>query len=61
MPVAARESLAKVSPYADEVVCLEAPADFHAAGQFYSEIPQVEDDEVVALLAGTGKNWKPSL
>lgn len=50
VPVAAPDSLAKVAPYADEVVCLEAPPDFRAVGQFYRAFPQVEDDEVVALL-----------
>jgi len=54
IPVAARDSLAKVALYADEVVCLEAPADFFAVGQFYCDFPQVEDDEVVSLLAGPG-------
>jgi len=51
VPVAAQESLAKVTPLADEVVCLEAPADFYAVGQFYREFPQVEDEEVIALLS----------
>ena len=51
VPVAAPDSLAKVSPHADEVVCLETPANFYAVGQFYRDFPQVEDDEVAALLA----------
>jgi predicted phosphoribosyltransferase len=51
VPVAAPESLEQVRPYADEVVCLEAPEEFHAVGQFYREFGQVEDEEVVALLA----------
>ncbi len=51
VPVAAQESLAKVKPLADEVVCPEAPADFYAVGQFYREFPQVEDEEVIALLS----------
>jgi predicted phosphoribosyltransferase len=53
VPVAAQESLAKVTPLADEVVCLEAPAEFYAVGQFYREFPQVEDEEVVALLSAS--------
>jgi predicted phosphoribosyltransferase len=52
VPVAARESLERVRPYADEVVCLMAPEDFYAVGQFYREFQQVEDDEVVAMLGG---------
>ena len=51
VPVAAAESLQQVKPYADEVVCLESPYDFHAVGQFYRHFPQVEDDEVVRHLA----------
>jgi len=50
VPVAAPESLEKVRPYADEVVCLAAPPEFHAVSQFYREFPQVEDAEVVRLL-----------
>jgi len=50
VPVAAPDSLEKVRPYADEVICLEAPDDFFAVGQFYGEFHQVADEEVVALL-----------
>jgi predicted phosphoribosyltransferase len=52
VPVAAPESLEKVRASADEVVCLETPAFFHAVGQFYRTFGQVEDEEVVATLAG---------
>lgn len=50
VPVASAEALAKVRGQADEVVCLQAPADFQAVGQFYLDFTQVEDDEVIALL-----------
>ena len=50
VPVAAAESLERVRPYADEMVCLDAPEQFYAVGQFYGEFHQVEDEEVVALL-----------
>jgi len=53
VPVAAPESLETVRPYADELVCLEAPQQFFAVGQFYRTFEQVEDDEVVRLLAVT--------
>jgi putative phosphoribosyl transferase len=52
VPVAADESLLKVGPYADDFVCLEAPHDFRAVSQFYRNFPQVDDAEVVELLAG---------
>ena len=55
VPVAAPDSLERVRPLADEVVCLEAPEEFYAVGQFYLDFPQVEDDEVVAILAQRSK------
>jgi putative phosphoribosyl transferase len=42
----------EVAEKADEVVCLYAPENFQAVGQFYADFGQVEDDEVVALLSG---------
>lgn len=51
VPVSPPETLDKVSPYADEVVCLSAPESFYAVGQFYMSFPQVDDQEVIALLA----------
>ena len=50
VPVAPPETLVKVEPYADEVVCLSAPETFYAVGQFYASFPQVSDEEVIALL-----------
>jgi predicted phosphoribosyltransferase len=60
VPVAAPDSLEAVRPYADEVVCLEAPEDFRAVGQFYRDFEQVEDHEVVTLLARHGKRTAPA-
>jgi len=51
IPVASTESLAAVSRLADEVVCLMTPEDFQGVGQFYRDFRQVEDSEVIALLA----------
>jgi putative phosphoribosyl transferase len=50
VPVAPPDTLKKISPYADEVVCLEAPELFYAVGQFYRSFEQVSDEEVIALL-----------
>jgi len=52
VPVASAEALALVRPLADEVVCLQVPRHFQAVGQFYRDFPQVEDEEVLALLRG---------
>lgn len=51
VPVAPPETLEKVADKADEVVCLYAPENFQAVGQFYADFGQVEDDEVIALLS----------
>ena len=54
VPVGARDSLATIEADADEVVCLAAPEDFYAVGQFYDDFGQVEDDEVIAILRRHG-------
>ncbi len=51
VPVAAADSLERVSALADEGVCLEVPEEFYAVGQFYRDFSQVEDSAVVAILA----------
>jgi len=54
VPVAAPDSLERVAPYADEVVCLEAPEDFRAVSLHYEHFEQVDDEEVARLLAPQG-------
>jgi putative phosphoribosyl transferase len=49
-PVAPRSTLKRLRSEADQVVCLDAPADFFAVGQFYRHFPQLHDAEVIALL-----------
>ena len=51
VPVASPDAVQLVGRHCDEVVCLAAPAGFRSVGQFYAAFPQLEDDEVVALLA----------
>lgn len=55
VPVAPPDTLERIRAYADEVVCLHAPPDFRAVGQFYDAFPQVEDDEVIAVLRQAGR------
>jgi len=50
VPVAPSETIDRVGQYCDEVVCLDTPFSFYAVGQFYQKFPQIEDDEVIALL-----------
>jgi putative phosphoribosyl transferase len=48
--VAPHASLAPMEREADEIVCLETPADFYAVGQFFEDFSEVTDDMVVAAL-----------
>jgi hypothetical protein len=50
VPVGSPESVRLVQHYADEVVCLETPRHFGAVSHFYGAFPQLEDQEVIALL-----------
>jgi len=50
VPVAPPESIEKVSRHCDEMMCLEAPGNFHSVGQFYRRFEQVSDAEVAAAL-----------
>lgn len=50
VPVASPRALENIRPMVDETVCLLAPDDFQAVGQYYARFPQVGDDEVVSLL-----------
>ena len=52
VPVSSPDALARVRTLADDVVCLHTPDDFQAVGQFYRHFPQVDDEEVLALLRG---------
>jgi|SRR5579883_469706 len=50
VPVAPPDRLQQMRRLCDEVVCLLAPEDFYAVGQFYDEFETVEDEEVVRML-----------
>jgi len=54
VPVASRDALAQIRPLVDDVVCLLAPPDFEAVGQYYRDFTQVEDATVEALLKDNG-------
>jgi putative phosphoribosyl transferase len=49
--VAPAQSLEQIEAEADEVVCLHAPADFYAVGQFFDDFSEVTDDMVVTALS----------
>jgi predicted phosphoribosyltransferase len=50
VPVAPPERLTEVHGYCDDVVCLLAPENLRAIGEFYVDFTQVEDEQVVRLL-----------
>jgi putative phosphoribosyl transferase len=50
VPVAPAEIIEALRGEADEIVCLETPAEFYAVGQFYRDFHHVSDDEVKAIL-----------
>jgi predicted phosphoribosyltransferase len=49
-PVGARSTCEALAAVADRCVCLLAPADFHAVGQYYADFTPTTDDEVDAIL-----------
>ena len=51
VPVAAPDSLARVTRLADEIVCLAAPRSFMAVGAHYLDFSSVSDEQVIEILA----------
>jgi len=49
--VAPAQSLGAIRAEADEVICLQAPADFYAVGQFFDDFSEVTDEMVVTALS----------
>ncbi len=58
VPVAAGQSVARLTREADEVVVLDTPSAFHSVGEFYEVFGQTSDEEVVAALARAEKGLK---
>jgi putative phosphoribosyl transferase len=50
VPVAPPQAIDKFEPMVDELICLMAPPEFFAVGQFYREFLQVSDEEVIELM-----------
>jgi predicted phosphoribosyltransferase len=51
IPVAPPDTVSRLAPLVDELVCLSAPPLFRAVGQWYDEFDQTSDAEVQDLLA----------
>jgi putative phosphoribosyl transferase len=50
IPVAPPNRLEAIRQFCDSVVCLIAPDDFWAVGQFYVDFSPVDDEYVLRLL-----------
>ena len=63
VPVAPPEAIAMLSHEVDRIVCLAQPDPFYAVGAHYEDFHQIEDDEVMAILAtfskSSGASGKP--
>jgi putative phosphoribosyl transferase len=53
VPVAAADTCVEIEPMVDRLVALMKPTVFGAVGHWYERFPQVEDEEVRALLEQT--------
>lgn len=49
-PVCARDTVARLAPLADAIVCVSSPRDFEAVGRWYQRFDQITDEEVEDLL-----------
>jgi len=50
VPVAPLETLEKLHPEVDAIVCLDTPEELGAIGYFYRDFHQVRDEEVIDIL-----------
>ena len=53
VPVAPPDTIASLHDDADEIVCLATPDIFWALSMFYSSFPQLDDNDVSALMERT--------
>jgi putative phosphoribosyl transferase len=58
-PVAPPDTLERLRPQVDEVVCLATPWLFGAIGVFYEDFRQLSDDDVVDLLRRVSSETEP--
>jgi len=50
IPVISKETLKNIKIYFNTIISLSIEENFYAVGQFYSDFPQVEDEEVAEIL-----------
>jgi predicted phosphoribosyltransferase len=59
LPVASKTALKKLRDFVliENTICLDAPDNFQAVGQFYTQFNQVGDEEVVRLLKKANESY----
>jgi len=59
LPVASKTALKRLRDFVliENTICLDAPDNFRAVGQFYNKFKQVGDDEVIRLLKRANENY----
>ena len=55
VPSAAIDAVQRLERVADQVVALETPEPYYGVGAWYSHFPQLNDAEVIAVLAAAGE------
>jgi predicted phosphoribosyltransferase len=55
VPLGARETVDSLALTADDVVCVRTPEPFRSVGEWYSNFPQVSDEEVHELLVAANR------
>ena len=50
VPVAPLDTIKKLHPEVDAIVCLDTPEELGAVGHFYRDFHQIGDEEVIATL-----------
>lgn len=61
IPVGAKETVDKLRPVCDRVVCLQSPSNFMAVGEFYEHFQSIEESEVIELLKRSKTYAKPQM
>jgi predicted phosphoribosyltransferase len=59
-PVGSAEAVAALQAEADEVVCLEVPAEFRAVGLWYDDFLPTTDAEVITCLRAANRRRIPA-
>ena len=50
VPVAPVETVAKMTKYVDDLICLHVAENFRGVGLYYSDFSEVPDEVVISLL-----------